>query len=224
MGDLPKDLTSLLVQLFPGFVAAWILYGLTAYPKPSQFERVVQALVFSFLIKALLPFEEQVLLLFGKLFVLGTWNDDAQLLASALTGVVFGLVGSYYANNDKLYKSARYLGLTKRTAFPSEWYGAFAEEPRYVVLHISGNRRITGWPRQWPSDPAAGHFMLMDAAWLTDDPAKPEIPLDGNHSILIAAKDVEFVEILKPRKEIADGTETGKSTSASSASAAGSSA
>jgi hypothetical protein len=46
MDDL-KDVVSLLFQLVPGFIAAWILYGFSSYPKPSQFERLVQALVFA---------------------------------------------------------------------------------------------------------------------------------------------------------------------------------
>lgn len=53
MEDL-KDVVSLLLQLFPGFIAAWILYGFSSYPKPSQFERLAQALVFSFFVKVLL--------------------------------------------------------------------------------------------------------------------------------------------------------------------------
>ena len=39
------ELLAALFALAPGFVAAGIYYSLTSHPKPSQFERVVQALV-----------------------------------------------------------------------------------------------------------------------------------------------------------------------------------
>ncbi len=37
--------------LLPGFITAWIFYGLTSHPKPSQFERTIQALIFTFIIQ-----------------------------------------------------------------------------------------------------------------------------------------------------------------------------
>jgi hypothetical protein len=51
-------------------------------------------------------------------------------------------------------------------------------------------------------DPASGHFLLQNAAWLKDDGS--EVPLDRDHSIMIAAKQVEIVEFLKPIEEITD--------------------
>jgi hypothetical protein len=205
MDDVSKDVVSLLLQLFPGFIAAWILYGLTSYPKPSQFERVAQAVVFSFLIKVLVVPEHWALLYIGQLF------------AATVTGILFGLSASYLANNDRLYRVARRLGLTKRTAYPSEWYGALTRKPKYVVLHLDGDRRISGWPLQWPSDPRHGHFELAEAAWLTKDWAAPEIPLDGVDSILIAASAVQFIEFLKPLESTINGAETGQSAPAPAA-------
>ena len=41
------DIVSVIYYLLPGFVAAWVFYGLTAHPKASPFERVVQALIFT---------------------------------------------------------------------------------------------------------------------------------------------------------------------------------
>ena len=215
MDGVSQELMNLLLQLLPGFLAAWLLYGLTSYPKPSQFERVIQALVFSFLIRALLPIEESIMIQFGKIHSFGLWGKNSELLASAISGLLFGLVASYYANNDKLYACARKFKLTRRTAYPSEWFGAFTDHITYVVLHLAGNRRIIGWARQWPSEPTSGHFMLMDAAWLKTD--GEEIALTANELILIPAKDVEMVEFVKLDKELKNGTETTKSTSPNTA-------
>src|SRR5579863_10088047 len=165
MEDL-KDVVSLLLQLFPGFIAAWILYGFSSYPKPSQFERLAQALVFSFFVKVLLIPDRAFLFWVGTFRSFGIWDDDSQLLAATFTGVAIGLGGAYFARNDKLYSGARILGLTRRTAYPSEWFGALTREPRYIVLHLKDGRRIFGWPLQWPSDPTAGYFELVESKWL----------------------------------------------------------
>jgi hypothetical protein len=212
MGDISKDLLVLLTQLLPGFVAAWVIYGLTSYPKPAQFERVVQALIYSLLIKALVLVEEKALTFLGRYFVLGVWDQHTELLASAISAILFGLLFSYFANNDKFYAFARNRGVTKRTAYPSEWYGAFSEYPRYIALHIDGGRRIIGYPLQWPSEPNVGHFKLVDAAWLNDDDSETE--LDGDHSVLIPAKEVGLVEFLKYVEELKNGTEAAKPISA----------
>jgi len=211
MDDISK-LFDLLLQLIPGFLAAWVLYGFTSYVKPSQFERVVQALIFSFLIKAVLPIEKYLLLKLGEIFELGTWSSDSELFTTAITAILFGLICSFFANNDKLYKHARYLRLTRRTAYPSEWFGAFSENVTFTVLHLTGSRRIYGWPIQWPSEPSNGHFLLVSASWLDGE---VEIPLDASESIMIPAKDVEMVEFVKNVQEIKNGSKVSESTSAS---------
>lgn len=204
--DVSKDILALLTQLMPGFLTAWVVYGLTTYTKPSQFERIVQALIYSFMVNALVAVAEPLLLLAGKFVRLGTWDSSAELIASAVLALALGFLLSFFMKNDVFFRQARRLGLTSRTPFPSEWYGAFAARPpRYVVLHLEGGRRITGYPIEWPTEPTSGHFKLTDAAWLDD--LNNEIPLDTNDSILIAAKQVEMVEFLKNMSERTNATE-----------------
>jgi hypothetical protein len=205
--DVSKDILALLTQLMPGFLTAWVVYGLTTYTKPSQFERIVQALIYSFMVSALVAVAEPLLLLAGQFVRLGTWDSSAELIASAVLALALGFLLSFFMKNDVFFRQARRLGLTSRTPFPSEWYGAFAARPpRYVVLHLEGGRRITGYPIEWPTEPTSGHFKLTDAAWLDD--LNNEIPLDTNDSILIAAKQVEMVEFLKNMSERTSATET----------------
>lgn len=42
-----SEIVAVLAFLLPGFVGAAAFYSLTSYPKPSEFDRVVQALVFT---------------------------------------------------------------------------------------------------------------------------------------------------------------------------------
>ena len=42
-----SETVTVLTFLLPGFVAAAIFYSLTSHPKPSDLERVIQALIFT---------------------------------------------------------------------------------------------------------------------------------------------------------------------------------
>jgi hypothetical protein len=206
MGETSKDVLALLTQLMPGFLTAWVVYGLTTYTKPTQFERVVQALIYSFIVNAVVAVMERTLLFAGTVALkLGVWDKSAELVLSTIVALALGLVLSYFMRVDSFFKLARRLNLTNRTPFPSEWYGAFAGKPRYVVLHLSGGRRISGYPAEWPTEPLIGHFRLTDAAWINND--NSETVLEVDDSILIEAKQVEMVELLKDVKEIRNGAE-----------------
>jgi len=59
-----QQVIALLQYLLPGFLAAWIFYGLTSYAKPSNFERVIQALIFTLFIQGMMfPFRPLAALL-----------------------------------------------------------------------------------------------------------------------------------------------------------------
>lgn len=205
MDESSKDVLALLTQLMPGFLTAWVVYGLTTYTKPTQFERVVQALIYSFIVNLAVAVLEQILLLGGKTIVLGVWDKSSELITSSIVALLLGLALSYFMRNDSFFRLLRQLKLTSRTPYPSEWYGAFATKPRYLVLHLAGGRRISGYPTEWPTDPAVGHFRLTNAAWIDD--CNKEIPLLADESILIEAKQVEMVELLKTPEEISNATE-----------------
>jgi Family of unknown function (DUF6338) len=211
MGETSKDVLALLTQLMPGFLTAWVVYGLTSYTKPAQFERVIQALVYSFIVNALVAVCEWIALEVGKTLPLGVWSKSSELVVSAVLALILGVLLSYYTTNDEFFRTMRKFGLSKRTVYPSEWFGAFADGPKFVVLHLTGARRISGYPIEWPTEPTQGHFRLTDAAWLNDNGT--ETVLDGDESILISAKDVEMVEFLKDKQELANGAKATESTS-----------
>jgi uncharacterized membrane protein len=193
MEEVSKDALTLLTQLMPGFLTAWVVYGLTTYTKPAQFERIIQALIYSFIINAVVAFIGIVSVLCGKIVQWGSWNATTEVIVSAVIAILFGIGLAYFTTNDSFFAFARKIGITSRTPYPSEWYGAFASKPATIVLHLQGDRRIQGYPLEWPTEPTVGHFRLTLAAWLDD--ANVETPITANYSILIAAKEVEMVEI-----------------------------
>ena len=198
MPELSKDLVALLQYLAPGLIAAWVFFGLTSHNKPSQFERVVQALIFTVVIHLLVQLEELVARALGRLFTLGEWNSTSTLAAALLTALLFGVCVSAWANADTLHSLVRRLGLTSRTSHPCEWFGIFKDYPRFVVLHQKDGNRIFGWPKVWPSESGLGHFFITAASRVVNGEEQDLQHLEG---ILIDVKDVAWVEFAKQPKD-----------------------
>jgi hypothetical protein len=129
----------------------------------------------------------------------GNWTDETQLVWSVVIAILLGLLVAHLANTDKLHSHLRNLGITHQTSYSSEWYGAFSQNRGYVVLHLAGQRRLYGWPEEWPSTSNQGHFVVSVAEWLDGDHKR--IPLTGVEKILIKASEVEMVELMSPLAE-----------------------
>lgn len=199
METFAKDFVTLLQYLLPGFVAAWVFYSFTSYPKPSQFERVVQALIFTLFVQAIVSSVKKTLILIGKKHSVFVWNSHSELIWSIICAIALGAFFSYFSNNDKIHKKLRNIGFTRETSYASEWFGAFLNNVTYVVLHLDDDRRLFGWPIEWPTEPNRGHFVLTSASWLKED--NTEVYLDGVDNILIDAKNVKMVEFLEKNWE-----------------------
>ena len=185
------EVVGILTFLLPGFVAAAVFHSLTSHPKPDTFDRVIQALIFTVIGNAI-----------TTVFV--SWanspNENDQWikpwgpLLSILVAVALALLASHASNRDSVHGILRRLRITRETSYPSEWYSAFSRhDDCYVVLHLKGQRRLYGWPEEWPSHPEQGHFRISEGEWLDDD---KRIPATGVSAVLIPASEVEMVEFL----------------------------
>ncbi|MDT4862694.1 hypothetical protein FQZ97_973630 [compost metagenome] len=194
MEDLATKILPLVQFLIPGFVTTVIFYWLSESPKPSQFERTIQALIGTGLISILVLGIELVAKWIGSNWqVLGPWNDYVATIWSVVCAILLGLSLAFAANNDTLYALARKLRFTSRASY-SEWCLVFRKYPkRCLVLHLLDGRRLCGYPRVWPTDPNTGHFLLEQAAWIVDD---TYYECSGEF-VLIGNSDIHFVEVLK---------------------------
>lgn len=199
-----QELISILQYLVPGFLAAWVFNGFTSYGEQTPFERIVQALIFTIIIQAFVFIEKYILIQLGEYNKFGVWEESTQLIWSIISALVLGMVFSYFANNSKIHNLAQKLNITVESSFPSEWFGSFSRQITYIVLHLKDERRLYGWPEQWPSEPKNGHFVLKYATWLD---RKGDIDLLNVESIMIDAKDVMWVEFIKDTLENTNGTE-----------------
>jgi hypothetical protein len=192
MDDLVREVIPLLQYLIPGFLAAWIFYSLIAFKRPDSFGQIVQALIFTFVIHGVVATLGWGLTGFGKhLFSLGQWGAVGQSICSFFVAVLLGLGSCYIANNDKFHWLLRDRKITRQTSYPSQWYSSFSDYRRYVVLHLADERRLYGWPAQWPLDPRAGQFVLEEPSWLDEKGA--ETPLKAEILVIDVSK-VQWVE------------------------------
>lgn len=204
MENFAKDFVALLQYLLPGFLAAWVFYGFTSYPKPSQFERVVQALIFTLIIQAAVFAEKWTAYALGKYWALGLWTDQSEMFSATVTAIALGVTFSFFANSDGFHKYVRKLGVTRETSFPSEWFGAFLKNVTYVVLHLEDERRLYGWPIEWPSEPKEGHFVLEQPSWIVNG---KDVPITGVKTIMVNVNDVKWVEFMDKTWEKENGQE-----------------
>lgn len=206
--DFPDGgVVEVLAFLLPGFVAAAVYYALTPAPRPIPFERVVQALIFTMVIQASLFSVEAAFVFFGTIIPpIGPWNAEVRITWSIVIAGALGLLLAWTTNRDRIHVLLRKLGVTDQTSFSSEWYGALCRNQGYVVLHLKGNRRLYGWPEEWPSVADQGHFVMARAEWLID---RERVELTGVDRIVIRADEVEMVELMSVKTDSISGGENG---------------
>ena len=188
-----SEVVSVLVFLLPGFVAAAVFYSLTSHPKPNEFGQIIQALVFTMIGQSIAWTLRQIL---GS----GTsWPIGLEAVVSVVSAVIFALIVVYFSNNDIAHRLFRRIGFTRENSYPSEWHASFARNPNcYVILNMKDERRLFGWPQEWPSRPEQGHFRIIEAEWLKvdGDDSQQEAAAEI-FAIVVSVEDVAMVEFIE---------------------------
>src|SRR5215470_17898643 len=103
--------TSGLIELFsfllPGFITSFLFYSLTSFPKRSEFEAVVIALIHTIIIKVLVKIPEIVCVALGNLVTIGEWTQLSETAFSLIIAAGIGLLWAYFYNNDSIHKTLR---------------------------------------------------------------------------------------------------------------------
>jgi hypothetical protein len=184
----------ILQLVLPGFLATFIFYWLSDSPKPGQFERIVQALFGTVIIRFLVGSVESAAHWIGHYHSFGEWTAQSTDLVSAFLAATLGLGLAYVGNNDFLYAISRKLNFTFRSAYGSDWRFAHRTlQQRSVVLQFLDGRRLAGYPRAWPTDPEKGHYLMQFPTWIVDDEYQPAT---GVSFMLVSASDVQWTEFL----------------------------
>lgn len=190
---MSSELIDLLKFLLPGFLSAWVYQEFTSRPNLNQFERTIQALIFTLIVHTV--YEEFIVLAqvyeSSSAYVQKANNASLYLTTIAL---IIGFLFASFSNNDLLHSVIRKLKISKETSYPSEWYGEFSRRVTYIVLHFKNGRRLYGWPKEWPSNPQSGHFAIEQVSWLLEN--GEELPIDEVASVLVPANEIELIEFM----------------------------
>lgn len=183
-----------LLFLLPGFVAAALYYFLISYPnpKPNEFGQIIHALVFT-------TIGQIVWIVVERLSPIGSeWGVPISVTAAvASAAIVVGI-----SNNDIVHKGFRWIRFTKENSYPSVWYSSFSHNADcYVVLHLTHNRQLYGWPAEWPANPNDGHIRIAEGEWLDESgnmlTAENDQDSTSNPTFLIPTKEVEMIEFIQ---------------------------
>lgn len=155
----------------PGFLSSAVLNAIVVRTAKDRTGSVIEALVFSFLIYAILapfgrsPVELEVT---GAGVYRPTVAPEFLLHAMALA-VGLALVLGYSITNDTHMKVLRKLGITASTARINTWLDILIDQRRYVVVTFTDGRRLFGWPEYYSNDTTEGLLYVSDPAWIEDD-------------------------------------------------------
>jgi hypothetical protein len=173
---MPGTLQALaaMLILLPGFLAAYILQALVTRPRQTDLEKLIEALIFSFVI-----YLTSVLLIGTTLPVSWrattdssgnqTWTVNGSwghLLILLLLPILFGLVSAWLMQHDFVLRLLRRLSLTDRTSRASTWVDVLQDVDGVAQVELSDGRSVMGWVLYYSDDPDDASLFLERAAWV----------------------------------------------------------
>src|SRR5690606_7598262 len=194
MTGLSQEILPLIQTLIPGFLMTMSFYWFAEVPKPSQFERTLQALVGTAVIQALLYALEHGSYLIGHYISFGVWSSTASNVAAMLVGVAAGLYLAYCCNNDLIYSFARKLKLTTKASTEDSIHVYQKYGRSVIVRRVADERRLMGYFGTFPNNKEGGMFLIEQPSWVHSGNV---VPCTGAHAMLVHSSDVRWVEFLE---------------------------
>lgn len=185
MSAVGFETLAVLLVLLPGFLAAGIIRALCVRTKQTEFDKLIEALVYSFISYAAFVAVFHRFPLQGlekgpenMAVYLSTLHPSDVLFLLGI-GAAIGILVGASITNDLHGRVFRILRLTNRTSRPSIWLDVFSEVKDYVQVEFQDGRRLIGWPRYFSDSPEESSLFLENAAWIGPDEKPVEIPGSG---------------------------------------------
>jgi hypothetical protein len=179
-----QSLGALLI-LLPGFLTAELVRTLATRAQRTEFEKVVQAFIYSFLVYVCFTG------LNGKFpvsiraeSIAGSQHYTIEphfwpLVELLLIATILGFVLAALMNKDVPFSVLRRWGWTQRTFRVSVWNDTFHTFSGYVEVCLADGRYIVGWLRFYSDTADEASLFLEDAAWVNEDGTQLAIPGPG---------------------------------------------
>ncbi len=217
MGDISSDTLRILVFLIPGFLSSTLLNTLIVRRPKETLDKVVEALIFSFVIYAVVAIairETPVVFVpeeVGETTTLSIhYNPKVVVLILALA-VLFPLLLGLLTTTNAHMKLLRAVRITEKSARETVWLDVFADQKRYVIVNLKSGRRVFGWPMYYSNTPEEGMIYLYNPAWIGDNGQYIDLDI---HGLFLVGEDINSIEFsavsaenARERKESESGAE-----------------
>lgn len=198
--ELSYDALNILLFLCPGLLATVIIRLLVYRKETGTFETIVSALLWSLLIYAVcaaLGRDAAVQLTETKrgdtTFRGISYNPGAigWMLGIA---VAFAAVVAAALNHDWIGRLLRWTRITTQSGRATIWLDVFAQYRKFVVVHLSDERRVFGWVLHYSNSGDDGYIYLHEPKWINE---KNEYVPTGSHGVFFVKRDlIDFIEFL----------------------------
>lgn len=192
----------ILIFLIPGFISATILNGLIVRKEKKEFERIVEALIFSMLIYTIYSVVSgRSPITLNQIEKSITYSYDSKsFLWLGLLSIGIPTVLSFFVTNDWHMKVARQLRISRKTARSSVWFDVFCDIKKHVIINFKNGRRIYGWPMYYSNKPENPYIFLFRPAWIVEDKKSQKskyVFLEVEGILITPEQKIESIEFLK---------------------------
>lgn len=188
--------------LLPGFTCAYIVQQLAIRPKQTELDKVIEALLLSFVLYlCVIPFFKFSLpvgwcpITTGRLQHYVIYVKWREIVAFALGAVGLGFLYAANIHHDWVLTLLRKIHVTERTSRASIWGDVFEELGGTVQVGLADGRMVTGWVVHYSDDMDEAAVFLGGAKWVAQD--GNEVPVDGPGTLLLPKFGIQYVMFLK---------------------------
>ena len=209
--NITAETLTIFAFLIPGFISSLILNAVVVRKDKDNFSKLIEALVFSFLIYVVVsPFTTHSPVLLDSIRI-----DKAAIyplqynwrvaVPTVILSILLPLFLGFLITKDLHMKLLRRLRVTNKTARDTVWLDVFTDQKRYLIVNLSDGRRVFGWPMYFSNTPEKKNIYLYNPSWITED--GDYIDLDIHGLFLVKADNIDSIEFLNITKENAEPVE-----------------
>jgi hypothetical protein len=194
-----EGLLALLI-LLPGFLASELVGVLSTRPKRSEFDKIIQAFVYSLLVyvcfaalNGSFPITIHVESGDGRSHYFPDLHFWPLAEVTAIA-IILAVAVAAMMNNDFPLSWFQRWRITQRTFRPSVWNDVFNKGTQYVQVELADGRNVIGWLAYFSDTPQEAALYLEDAAWLTEDLS--QVPINGPGILLTKESGIRAIMLL----------------------------
>ena len=196
--ELTVETINILFFLIPGFISSFIIDSIIVRKESSIAKRIIESLVFTFIIYLITNIMTNVELFASLTSVNGKtsfiFSQNTKFLVTLfLTSTFFPIIIGTILYHDFHMVILRFFKVTNKTSRDTTWQDVFIEQKKFVVIHFKDGRRIFGWPMYYSNIPENGIIYLHEPSWIDDNNNYIDC---GTHGMLIKSEDIQFIEFL----------------------------